>query len=525
MSYRNVHVLLVESSVSTTELESNLGAEGLQVTRVSSLEKALEAIRQEPIDVTVFSHPLPASDLIAGCAALRGEPESPPLILLDATDQGLELPRLIPQEMQPTVVLPRPVDACKLASEIAVLLDRPPPEKRRPEDAPLALAAAFMKLRRKSATGILDVRGEGQPTWIRFVNGRVVMAEGGSIKQSLGRVLLRRGELSETDYVRVIDRMTEYVYEHEPVRMGEVLVELGLLTPEEVFEALREQITEKVVVSFRTYLSHSFREEDPETEVGGFGVPAPEALISVALRDSLTAEAATQTLRGALDGPPRLEAQAAQNLPKLALSPDETRALRAVDGSRSLEDWLGQHGETFAPLLCVAWMAGLLTSHIEEPEVPISRPAEAQESATEPQPVKAPDSGRSRLQAERAFRHGQEQLAADRVADARLAFSRAVELEPLEAEYRMFEAWAGYLASRIEAKVQRAKLIACARKVNQEDASSVASHWILGRIAMEENDRELARKEFEAALFRDPNNEQAQKGLEAIDGVTAKTDA
>ncbi len=510
---------MVEAAPPAEGYDEALAEAGLAVARAPNLDAALERLRSDAFDVAVLSHPLPSSDLIAGCAALRSLAEAPPLVLLDATEQSAELERLVPEAMQPSLVLPRPVDAVKLAEELRTLLDRPAPKTKRRPDAPLVLARVVMNLCSERATGVLDVRGEGRRTHIRFADGRVVMAEGGSLRESLGRILLRRGELSEGDYVRVIERMTERVYEHEPVRMGEVLVELGLFTPEEVFDALRSQVSEKIVASFRTYVSHEFREEEPETEVGGFGLPGPEALVALALTTYLRVEVARTAVEAQLEGTPRLAAPPSFVASRLELGAEQVAPLQSVDGTRGVGELLAA---VDARILATLEVTGQLAAPApparpEPPRRPRARRAPPTPRAESTPPASAEDRARARLEGERAFRLGQEHLAADRVAEAREAFARAVELEPLEAEYHMYDTWASYLCARVEVRVQRAKLTACARKVAEEDEASGRAHTILGLLALEEDDRALARKEFRAALLRDPDDQEARAALDRLD--------
>ncbi|MCP5056557.1 MAG: DUF4388 domain-containing protein [bacterium] len=519
MSERPIRILIVEAAPPPEGYDEGLGAAGFATVRARSLDPALELLREDAFDVAVLSHPLPGSDLISGCAALRAPLEAPPLVLLDATGQSAELERLIPAAMQPSLVLPRQVDVAKLAVEIRTLLDQPAPQPQRRPDASLVLSRVVMKLRQSRATGVLDVRGEGRRTFIRFRDGRIVMAEGGSLRESLGRILLRKGELSEDDYVRVIERMTERVYEHEPVRMGEVLVELGLFTPEEVFVALREQLGEKIVASFRTYVSHEFREEEPETEVGGFGLPQVEAIITHALSAYLPVSEARAAVEAGVEGLPRLAAPPTTVAARLELDSVQAAQLGAANGERSVAQLL----ETADPRLLIALeMTGQLTAAKRQPQSqakgPALRPPQSPQKADLPHEPSENERARARLEAERAFRLGQEHLEAERIAEARESFARAIELEPLEAEYHMYETWAAYRVARVEVRVQRAKLTACARKVVEEDGTSARPHTILGRLALEEENRALARKEFQLALLRDPEDQDARSGLEGVDG-------
>ncbi|MCP3984196.1 MAG: hypothetical protein GY723_07390 [bacterium] len=518
MSERPLRILIVQAAPPPEGYDEALAAAGLTIVRARALDPALELLRDEAFDVTILSHPLPESDLIAGCASLRTLPEAPPLVLLDSTGQSAELERLVPVAMRPGLILPRQVDAAKLAMEVETLLDRPAPVQQRRPDAALVLARVMMGLRESRATGLLDVRGEGRRTHIRFADGRIVMAEGGSLRESLGRILLRKGDLSEDDYVRVIERMTEYVYENEPVRMGEVLVELGLLTSEEVFDALRSQLAEKIVASFRTYVSHEFREEEPETEVSGFGLPEVEAIVALALSTYLPESEARAAVKAEVTGSPQLTAPFATVAARLDLGNPQTEGLRAVNGDRTVSQLLETSDPRMLITLAVTGQIAAVRPRIQ-PEAKKKDPA-PKPRTPKPTPHRestAEQQTRARLEGERAFRLGQEHLEADRIDEARTAFAHAVGLEPLEAEYHMYETWAAYLAARVEVRVQRAKLTACARKVVEEDSTSSRAHTILGQLALEEENRTLARKEFHLALLRDPNDREATSGLKRID--------
>ncbi|MBW2241749.1 MAG: hypothetical protein JRH01_07160 [Deltaproteobacteria bacterium] len=520
MSERPIRILIVEAAPPPEGYDEALGTAGFAVVRASSLDPALELLCDGAFDVAVLSHPLPGSDLIAGCAALRASPGAPSLVLLDATGQSAELERLIPAAMQPSLVLPHPVDSVKLAAELRTLLDHPAPHPQRRPDASLVLSRVVLELHRSRATGVLDVRGEGRRTFIRFTDGRVVMAEGGSLRESLGRILLRKGELSDEDYVRVIERMTERVYEHEPVRMGEVLVELGLFTPEEVFGALREQLSEKIVASFRTYVSHEFREEEPETEVGGFGLPQVEAIVALALSTYLPESEARAAVEARVTGRPTLAAPPTTVAARLELDGVLAEQLGAVNGERSVAQLL----EAADPrLLITLEMTGQLVVAQPQPRPkarakgPAPRPRQIPKKRERPHEPSEQEQAGARLEAERAFRLGQEHLEADRIGEARTSFARAVALEPLEAEYHMYESWAAYMVARVEVRVQRAKLTACARKVVEEDNTAARPHTILGRLALEEENRMLARTEFQLALLRDPEDREARSGIERLD--------
>jgi CheY-like chemotaxis protein len=208
-------------------LERDLRARGVEVTRASNIADAIHTILSVGTDVTVLGIPMPSLDPVACCAALKEGAAPPPLVLLDATGQAAELEVSLPRGMRPDAVLPRPVDSTKLLFEIHQILER---VSISDTDAPagglhLSLPEILIDLAERAETGILEIRAAGVCTSIHLHQGSPVFAEGGSLQDTLGRLLLRRGKISESEYVRVIERMTETLVDNEPMRMGEVLVE------------------------------------------------------------------------------------------------------------------------------------------------------------------------------------------------------------------------------------------------------------------------------------------------------------
>jgi Flp pilus assembly protein TadD len=82
----------------------------------------------------------------------------------------------------------------------------------------------------------------------------------------------------------------------------------------------------------------------------------------------------------------------------------------------------------------------------------------------------------------------------------------------------MVEAWVSSVAARPPTGVARARPTTAARKLLEADPKAQRVHTILGRLALDENDRERATREFELALLRDPEDEDAKRGLKQARG-------
>jgi hypothetical protein len=206
-----------------------------------------------------------------------------------------------------------------------------------PAPGGVSLAELLVALRARGESGVLEVRADAVCTRIALRAGSPVFAEGGSLRETLGRMLLRHGSLSEADYVRVIERMTERLMESETTRMGEVLVELGLLTPAEVFEALSTQVREKIVSCFRWQrFEHAFHPSDLSDELLAVPCPPLETLLLAGLRAHFGPDRLEPLLAPHAGRRPVLRAGIGELAERFQLAPAEQRFARALDGARTV---------------------------------------------------------------------------------------------------------------------------------------------------------------------------------------------
>jgi tetratricopeptide (TPR) repeat protein len=382
---------------------------------------------------------------------------------------------------------------------------------------------------------VLEVHSDALRTRIFLRGGAAVSAEGGSLRETLGRMLLRHGALSERDYTRVIERMTEQLIANEHQRMGEVLVELGLLTNEEVHRALREQVLEKLAACFAwPRPSWTFSELDQLPDgLEPFSLPAMEALVWEGLRRRVPAETLAAWLAPHAQLRPRLEQPASAVQELLRLESAALRLVERLDGSHSLAA-LGREGPDAPALLATLLLVGAIGAGGASPvpqretprtvRVPFAREVVGRRkapAATAPGPAGAAparDRAQARLEAEQCFRRGRELLEAEKPLEAVKLLRRAVELEPGEPEYALAEAWASYLGARPAVRGARARALTLARRLLEADPKAARARTVLGRLALDAGDRERATREFELALLHDPEDEEARRGLKQSRG-------
>jgi DNA-binding response OmpR family regulator/tetratricopeptide (TPR) repeat protein len=536
---RNIlRVLLVTASDDELRtLGVPLHRDGIAVTRVRDAAGAAEALHAGGYDAALLSHPLPDADVIGSCALLSRIPGAPPLLLLDALDPN-EL--TIPGTIRPARMLRKPVDAAKLAALLRKVVAESEAAPGGPVATALDFAGALLELANARETGVLEVQSEALRTRIFLREGAVVSAEGGSLRETLGRMLLRHGTLSEVEYTRVIERMTEKVIANEHQRMGEVLVELGLLSAEEVHQALRAQVLEKVAACFAfPSPAWSFSELDELPDgLEPFAIPPMPTLVLAGLREHARPELLAAWLAPHAALRPRLEWAAHAVQERLGGEGDALRVLERIDGSHSLGVLAREAPDAQALLatLLLVGAIGVAGAAPNENARPATRPAERRTTArvTFAREVvgrrKAPiagapasngpaaaatpaDRGQARLEAEQCFRRGRELLDAEKPLEAVKLLRRAVELEPGEPEYALAEAWASYLEARHGVRVARAKALTSARRLLEADPKATKAHTILGRLALDDGERERATREFELALLRDPEDAEAKHGL------------
>jgi hypothetical protein len=417
-------------------------------------------------------------------------------------------------------------------------------------------------------TGVLEVRAAGVRTDVTLRRGSPVFAEGGQLRQTLGRLLLRRGEISEPDYVRVIDRMTEQLIRNETVRMGEVLVELGILSPAEVYEALERQIREKIVDCFQwAELECAFRPLDEAPgDLSPFRVPPVAALVLEGVKTHFDAERLRPLLDGGAARFPALADDWRELTRLCGLSPGEQKLVRAISGERTLAELRGE--SALDPLhadqvLAALLLAGKLELRPErarpaaaprpKPQVAAPRPPEPARAAAAPPPGAAesakaaerarrslealrkgparaakpappPDAKQARLEAEQAFRRGQRMLEQNLIGAALRELARAVELQGEQPEYALAFAWAEYLAAKGEEQKALAKTQAraAAKTLLAQDRGSARAHTILGRFLYEEGELDDAEHHFRVATQSAPNDRDVQRWLRLIEGRRKK---
>jgi CheY-like chemotaxis protein len=556
--WQGLQVLMIEPEESiATPLAAGLRTLGANVVRVVNGRSTLAHLRGHAADAVLMAAPLPDADWEALAAWIRQRPEPPILIVLR------NLAREPDGNAETTdgcadAVLERAAKLEEIGAAIEAAWSSRG-ESVAEGTTSVHLPELLVARRACGDSGVLEIRAEGICTRIFLHCGAPVFAEGGALRETLGRMLLQRGALTEADYVRVIERMTERLMESETTRMGEVLVELGLLTPAEVFVALSEQVREKIISCLRwERFTYGFEAVDTlPQELGSY----PSLQLEDLILDGVRAHYGPDRLESLLvpfaaRRPTRTE-DLARLTSRFRLSPVEQRLLRLVDGQHTLAEV--RNGAPLDPVHSAQVLAALLLaggivwddparSHAAEVKTPVAlgsaservrsiqsapaprgpsrmgpprslaqlRQSLARAGREGPKPI---DPKTASLESERAFRQGLQLLERSAVSGALRAFGRACALRGDEPEYRMYEAWAALLAAPDDDSraLARAKVKACAQRMLQHDRDSARAHGMLGQILLAAGEFDHAEGHFRSVLRSAPADRDALRGLRMIE--------
>jgi DNA-binding response OmpR family regulator/DnaJ-domain-containing protein 1 len=100
-------------------------------------------------------------------------------------------------------------------------------------------------LYRNKATGLLHLQQGDAKKIIYIENGYPIFARSNVLKECLGRMLVAEGTITQVDCDASVERSKE-----SGRLQGTILIEMGLLTPEELHAALVRQVTRKLLATF-----------------------------------------------------------------------------------------------------------------------------------------------------------------------------------------------------------------------------------------------------------------------------------
>lgn len=220
----------------------------------------------------------------------------------------------------------------------------------------------LLALERDDRTGVLQFSARGVATRVYVRAGEVVFADGGPLGETLGRMLIRIGRLTEEQVAAIIRRLTDAQVDHEHVRFGEIAVAYGFVTHDELDTALTQQVKEKIIGCIhRGWGDWTFAKDDPRVnEVGSYVVRTRPTLVEAA---AAFPERRLETiLHLDEDRYPEIVAPESVLIEEFELSKAERATLKDLDGTKSLHFILSKESSvTVAPLVAALVLGGGVT--------------------------------------------------------------------------------------------------------------------------------------------------------------------
>jgi two-component system, OmpR family, response regulator len=197
--------------------------------------------------------------------------------------------------------------------------------------AEAGLAEILYSIDRFQVPGVIQAERAGVVKDVYLKEGRIVHASSSDVADGLGDFLFRGGQITAEEHARMMRLRAE-----ADRRLGELLVEEGLLTPGAVHDAIRQQV-EAIVWSLFYWEEGAVTFSIGEFPHGGGRVKIDLPMRQVILQGIRRAPNA-RTLVGRLGKKETVFAPSweVETLIALGLDGDEHALLRLVDGRRTL---------------------------------------------------------------------------------------------------------------------------------------------------------------------------------------------
>ncbi len=417
---------------------------------------------------------------------------------------------------------------------------------------PTQLVHALLALQRDRETGVLVVNAEEVTTLAYFFGGKLVFAEEGALGETLGRLLVSSGAITAEQYSRAVNVMNDQTVDSQSPRMGEVLVQLGYVTVEQVQQALIAQVQRRVarLIEWERPAWDFDRGTDWLDGVPSYPMRV-EPRILEGLRLFYDRARMEAILAPYWDGHLMLRANVDLIAGCFSLTSAQVRVVKTINGTRTTKVWLADQGSDDAwSLVAALAMAGVLavadappsTRSIEQASTgrrqlatleaaPTYEPPEVRHSAAIPKsPIPpaggaAPDSTtherRVKLGAEKAYQLGLEHLAAERYDEAQQQFAEAARSLPRATEYHLYELWAASQCLPLMDATTFKELEEAALTTAKQDSGHHFPPYVLGQVALSRGDEGTALRYLKVAQHRDPSNKDAVALVRKL-GASAK---
>ncbi|MDO3378621.1 response regulator [Geoalkalibacter halelectricus] len=328
-------------------LSRALQLRGYEVETCARADEGVDRLMHGEYRLALIDIQMPGWSGIEACRSLRAQPATRtlPIILMTAFYQDDENLRRQVDEVGANAVLLKPFTLDELLERIAFLLGPAPvptPPALESVEGDLAetlLPRLLHNLYSLKATGLLYLERAETQKVVYLRNGYPIFMRSNLVRECLGKMLIRDKFLTERECEQSLARMKE-----SGRLQGTVLMEMGLLSPHHLHDALQRQMTEKLLEVFSWPEGHYRFQAARRFKKGVTAIElAPAALILEGIRRFWSPLQVSAFLAEYLECFPQITANPHYRFQGIELSAAEQRLLEECRGEHSLADLLEGH--------------------------------------------------------------------------------------------------------------------------------------------------------------------------------------
>jgi len=373
----NKHILIVDDDPNIRRfLSESLRLHGYEVHSFEDAEAVLLELDNHKFDLALLDILLPGTNGLQLCRKLRSLPKTKdlPVIMMTAFYKQTDHIRDAREQYGATDYMLKPFPLKTLHEKIDALIGVPTTttdSERLSINGTLSdtgLPRILHNLYSLRATGLLHLEHNNVKKVVYIRNGYPIFVRSNLVREFLGQMLVRTGHLNDEELQQSLEIAKEKGQRH-----GVALIEMGLITPHQLNDVLRNQVLEKLLDTF-AWADGSYRfMQAREFKQGITTIDlSPANLILQGLRDHASREQVLQILAPHLDHYLQLAESPLYRFQEIQLSVNEQRILTGCQGSTTLRDVLKRHllsRKEAEPLLATLLSTGILVGRLESEAV------------------------------------------------------------------------------------------------------------------------------------------------------------
>ena len=386
------NILIIDDDASICRFFSTyLRLKGYGTKSFTQAEPGLDELLTGRYDLVLLDVFLQGLSGFEVCRVLREHPATRtlPILLTTAFYKDAELVRSANERYGSCTYLFKPFALQSLEEKVRELIG---PPGAAPNQGPLTLQACLTEtpfpqllhnLYTLQATGLLHLQRETVKKVVYLRDGYPIFIRSNLLRECLGQMLVTEGEISSETCEEALQKARQ-----DNRMLGTVLMELGLLTPHQLHEALHRQVRRKLLEIFswpegnyRFIQARCFKK----------GVTAIDLCPATLILEGIRRHHSEAQIQALLQ-PHRDRFLVRSENPHfryqgMELSPRDTRLFEQCRGEMTLEQILNLHPLTRRET--ESMLAALLVSEMVESR---NEPVEATESIEESEPFESPES-------------------------------------------------------------------------------------------------------------------------------------